>query len=818
MRFWGALLIKNKLTRTKKILMRRSWKITLLFLIVALVAIFTVSCGSVESISVNNLYKYKTTYIRGQELDLTGGVITVKDGKTTTELPLKYEEIQVSGYDKDRLGLQRLTVEYKGAKTHITVNVVERMVFNGLTADYIIGDELDTSKGKVTVTKDDGTSVQVALTDKNLTITGFDSSVDKLDSELTFAYKDGNNTYESTFKVNIHPIDQIEFTKPIKLSYPSHYTSRATSNGVAFTGVVPDTAGGKFILKGNSGRIQREYGITPAMVSGLDLTVVSADNPSANQTLTVSFLGNEYTYDIEVFYSDVSRFRDNADKFSGIDFASGKPEISKELGELALDLARAFTKMSFADRATLGGGVSYPANRAAFIYGYDLWTAEMNKLSGVFGYTSLGTIMTLESYEAAKASLEIFEDEDSPLYTLSDLLAQLIDDYTDDKTGVGMVVWGPSGSDNTFDKYSVLEAKKIRSIHAAVLTLIDVYDTLKVIPANWTPNDLKNYATVIENACVKMASDENAASLSNAYYGVSRWRGGDLFDIIFTYLYDSDNITAVQAMSAFGLPTAVNELYTYLSNALFVMNGIATGTTLDTTDLFLNYYRAKERATAIAAMGDTAEKYLYDNMLYRIWGNVTLKEGVSFTDMLDYVYTSENGISGLSSELIGNTSYEAFMNRFMALLVNRLDTGYENTAEYGNEVIALFNLFASFAPKDQYSIICSFNYLYSSGTPEFAFSESEGEAAFVFANIVNSYMKTHLPDSLKNTYANLIQAIEIYANHSGDNWESKFIMCMDEVASALADSSVSNSDKASFELYLGEVYDKYSEIKESLSA
>ena len=81
--------------------MKRSWKITLLFLIVALVAIFAISCGSVESISVNNLYKYKTTYIRGQELDLTGGVLVVKDGKTTTDLPLQYEEIQVSGYDKE---------------------------------------------------------------------------------------------------------------------------------------------------------------------------------------------------------------------------------------------------------------------------------------------------------------------------------------------------------------------------------------------------------------------------------------------------------------------------------------------------------------------------------------------------------------------------------------------------------------------------------------------------------------------------------------------------------------------------------------------
>ena len=137
--------------------MKRSWKIALLVIIAVLVVAFTVSCNSVARISVSNLYKYKSTYIRGEELDLSGGALIVNEGKTTTEIPLQYEEIKVSGYDKDRLGQQRLTVEYKGAQTHLTVNVVERMVFKGLTTDYLVGDSLDTAKGNITIYKDDGT-------------------------------------------------------------------------------------------------------------------------------------------------------------------------------------------------------------------------------------------------------------------------------------------------------------------------------------------------------------------------------------------------------------------------------------------------------------------------------------------------------------------------------------------------------------------------------------------------------------------------------------------------------------------------------------
>ena len=797
--------------------MKRSWKIALLVIIAVLVVAFTVSCNSVARISVSNLYKYKSTYIRGEELDLSGGVLVVSDGKSNTDIPLQSREIKVSGYDKDKLGQQRLTVEYKGAQTHLTVNVVERMVFKGLTTDYLVGDSLDTAKGNITINKDDGTNVQVALTDKNLTVSGFDSSTQKMDSELTFAYKDGSKTYESVFKVNIHPIDEIEFVKPNRLTYPSHYTTTATSNGVGFSGAVPDTAGGAFIIKGNNGMIKREYDITPAMISGFDISVANAENLSVVQTLTVTFLGKPYTYDITVVYSAISKFRDNVDKFSGIDFSAGKPEISDELGALALELSMAYTKMSFAERAELGGSVSFPVNRVAFIYGYDLWTEQMDKLDDVFGYTSFGVIMNLESYETAKASLDILEDENNPLYTLPSLLNQLIDDYTDDKTGAGMVVWGPSGSDNTFDTYSVLEANKVQMIYSSLLTLIDVYETVKDIPLDWTAEDLQDYADVIESACAKMTADVNAAALQNAYYGVSKWRGGDLFDIIFTYLYNADKITEVQNMVAFGLPSAVKELYDYLSGAVLVLNGISDGTMQDTTELFFNYYRAKECAESIAAMDDTAEKYLYDNMLYRVWGNVSFTEAVSLPSMLEYVYNSKNGVAALSSDLIGNISYEAFMEKYIALLANLLEDGYADTAEYGSEVVALFNMFVNFTPEEQYSIICSFNYLYSQGTPGFAFAESEGKASFVFANIVNAYMNDNLPVSLKATYGELIRAIEIYANRANyGEWQSDFTACMDRIATILADASIVDADKEAFELYLGNAYEKYSEIREAL--
>lgn len=65
---------------------------------------------------------FETQYTLGQELNLTGIVLTAKwsDGSTT---PLTLSDVSLSGYDKNKEGSQTVTLEYQSAKAQFTVNV-----------------------------------------------------------------------------------------------------------------------------------------------------------------------------------------------------------------------------------------------------------------------------------------------------------------------------------------------------------------------------------------------------------------------------------------------------------------------------------------------------------------------------------------------------------------------------------------------------------------------------------------------------------------------------------------------------------------------
>ena len=63
-------------------------------------------------------------YVEGQELDLSDGRLTVVTNGEETKLPLTAPEITVTGYDKNLLGEQVLTVQYGQITTNITVTVM----------------------------------------------------------------------------------------------------------------------------------------------------------------------------------------------------------------------------------------------------------------------------------------------------------------------------------------------------------------------------------------------------------------------------------------------------------------------------------------------------------------------------------------------------------------------------------------------------------------------------------------------------------------------------------------------------------------------
>ena len=125
----------------------------------------------------------KTTYIKGENLDLTDGVLTVYyEDKTTANIPLTSNEIEVKGYDANSLGRQTITVTYQGQKTTFEITVKNEIIQIVMKekpskTTYIRGENLDLTDGIITVYYEDTTTTEIPLTSDEISISGYDNKI-----------------------------------------------------------------------------------------------------------------------------------------------------------------------------------------------------------------------------------------------------------------------------------------------------------------------------------------------------------------------------------------------------------------------------------------------------------------------------------------------------------------------------------------------------------------------------------------------------------------------------------------------------------------
>lgn len=785
-------------------LIKNKWKILLLILLLTLTASFLISCGSVDSISVSEMPQL--TYARGQDLNLDDGVLKINKGKKTSEISLSSDEISVTGYDKNKLGEQTVTFEYDGATTSITVTVVDRIVVSNATTDYLVGDSFDKTKGKVTLTLNDGTTRAILLSSGEVTVSGFDSSIAKKGADVKVVCNTNGEIYEGSFKVNIHPVDSVIFNQPSRISYGSHYSGKI------------DLSGGYFTLKGNNGKNTREVAITENMVSGFDVSAVNSENKDIDQTITVTYNGVAYTYDIKLTYTDISKFIDNKEAFNSVDWnGENLPAIEKDLGELAFSLMSAYLEMSSTDQALINQDDVFNVARAAMVYGFEIWAENIKQFKGAFAIEYGEIAIYCESYETVKNAISLFEKKDSAIYKVAPVLLGMIDLYGDS------VVYENETTKIMFSSYPVMDEDAVVDMHAMLIHFVEIFDTIKTIPDNWQASDLSAYSTTIETVYSAMLGESYATTYPNVYALVSYWRtNDDLFDILYNYLYEANYKDSIPYLFTYGLPTAINELYGFVFNAVLSMNNIQSLAVKDTTNLFYNFYRAKDCANKLKAQTETMENYVYLNLPLNFILGIPSSQVVTFDDMIDFIRSSEYGFYHLSSGLLDLPEYDAFMNKYIVLLTNIMEIeDYDKTAQYGEDIKALFNLFVDFSPAQQYDLLATLNSLYSIGIPELAFDDSEENIKAgnisLFTVLVNKFMRSTLSEAHTETYNNLILAIEVYANRFGyDNWKNDFTSRMDKVAAALI--NMSTEDRQNFEYYLGAAYKKYVAIKEKVTS
>jgi hypothetical protein len=151
----------------------------LLVVMLCILSLATLSgCGGeeVSELFISTKEAPRATYVAGQELDLSTGKLTYILNGEESDLPLTAEGVSVSGYNKNQLGEQTVTVSYMEMTAEFKVNVIPRIKAESFETKYFIEDEFDKSKGKLVVARDDGTTFSVNMSNDKVSLVSFDSA------------------------------------------------------------------------------------------------------------------------------------------------------------------------------------------------------------------------------------------------------------------------------------------------------------------------------------------------------------------------------------------------------------------------------------------------------------------------------------------------------------------------------------------------------------------------------------------------------------------------------------------------------------------
>lgn len=251
-----------------------------------------ITAVAVEKIAVTSDLT-KREYKVGEELSLEGGKITVynNDG-TSTVVDMSDASVSVTGYDTETEPNSdlKLTITY----TNNGVNYTTEYSIVVVAADakevssilistqptktaYFVGDELSVD-GKITVSYSDGSSSEIAITPAM--VTDFNSSAAAAKQTLTVTYGGQTATYD--ISVTAVAVSSIAVTAPTKKDYK--------------VGESLDLTGGSLVATYNNGKEET----LPLTAAGVSVTGFNSAAPAQNQEITVSYGGQNGTFNVNI--------------------------------------------------------------------------------------------------------------------------------------------------------------------------------------------------------------------------------------------------------------------------------------------------------------------------------------------------------------------------------------------------------------------------------------------------------------------------------------------------------------------------------------
>ena len=665
---------------------------TVLMLAAAVFALTACGGNGVTEISVTKSAALQTVYVLGNELDLSKGTLTLKRKDGSEQIPLNSDGITVTGYDKNKLGKQELTIEYEGFTTKLTVEVVPRIL--ALNADYFTGEPFEFGRGSFTITNDDGTSFSVGMSDKNLTVSGFDSSKAAAPLPVTIQYTRNGVEYSGSANVNIYDVESVDFDPPTKTNYLSHEPA------------VLDLTGCYLTLSGNGGKLTRYINIDESMATGFDISAATEANMETPyvQKITIDYVGHKYTFDINITFSAISLIRQKAESLKSLDWSKGIPQITEEQGQMALDTYNEYLEIPLDDKALIPRDDYLTLGRVAAVYGFSLWQEEVK----VFHFSIKNHVLSVyyDDYATADSDYQHLKNPENPIYSHAQTLYIISTRYENES------LYG----ETTFGEYlhTVCPSPKLSELAKRLNVMLSLYDALEVVPSGWTRQNLGSYKSEIEKGYEILKTGALRESGDRRYYEMAtKWRAdNDLFDILYGYYYneyvgiddkDSDDAKVVastlSALRRFYMPGLLEELYLGLNIAKEEVAGLKSGKIIDTTLMVYYTEYASRLSSRILSSETELRKELYEHF--------------AFAKTLDDIITGEKGYQEFRELLFDDKEFNDLWTRYLEVVGKYGISNTYSQNEFAKDISSLFEFFVKMPSMNQVYFLRAVNINYS---------------------------------------------------------------------------------------------------------
>lgn len=769
------------------------------------------ACKKVEGIDITKKNMPQTVYVLGSDLNLTGGKLTVEIKGEKQEIDLSDPSISVTGYDKNKIGEQVLTVTYEEKTTLLKVTVVPRMVAAKYESAYFVGEPMNMEKGDFTITNDDGTSFVVPMDDETITVEGFSSAAanDALPLKATYA-KDGVS-YSVDFNVAVYAVAEVEFSAPNKKDYKDHETTL-------------DVSGGYIALK--SEKLTRYQQLTVDMVTGFNpaLATVAHRETPLEQTLTVTFMGYQKTYKIQVKFSDLSLINLRAGEMKSLNWTSSQlpSECTEQMGENALKAMEVYFAMPDGDVKNIPEGNVEEIAKVATMYGLSKWQAAFASYKDAF-YLRDGTTLTWDcsDIEKTEAAYQNILNKDPVLYDDAALLLQMKEKFPDvkiyeDDTLADMLA--PVYSPETIDEFA-----------EQLGLMIGLHNALKDIPDDWTLDMLKaDYADEIQNAWVMLYETGYTATQHRPLYLlVSNWRTkNDYFEILYEYYYNHEDENEADKINDFKdlrLPGELEVLYNYLLEVKNCIIYMQNGMLFESSQFMFSYDKALEKRDEILASGnemwiDLYETLEFDYMVGDGQGGYKLS---SFEQLFQSFRSAPMGYLHHFNAYLGIEEFENLWNDYMSVLKsygNKISAENKepDITEFGTEIESLLKDYLALSPKQQFAFMVMLQPYYlpsAQGRYPLYTWETDGETYHnEFVGLIYRYYNAVLPESTHIVFSQLMLASEALANLQIADTITSFLDAMTNVNEAIED--VSREDWEAFNDIADWLVIKYQDLDE----